>query len=109
MTRKLAGIDRHPRFAIRDWRPRPQHRPGRSGGSRNIHQAVANGVDDQFGRFVNAERVHNIGAMDRHGVGAEGEAVGDGFIGIAFDDQLQDFEFARSQAGIAFAFQGRRA
>jgi hypothetical protein len=35
---------------------------------------------------VNAERVHNIGAMDGYGVGAEREAIGDGFIGIAFDD-----------------------
>jgi hypothetical protein len=35
---------------------------------------------------VNAERVHNVGAMHGYGVGAEGEAVGDGFIGIAFDD-----------------------
>ena len=30
-----------------------------------------NRVDDQFGRLVDAERIHDVGAMDRDGVGAQ--------------------------------------
>src|SRR5712691_3235380 len=36
--------------------------------SRKVHQAVADGVDDELGGFVNPERIHDIGAMDGHRV-----------------------------------------
>ncbi len=76
----------------------PQHRhrvrsnfSGTRGDSRDVHQAVADGVDDQLGGFVNAERVHDIGAMDADGVDAERKLVGDFFVGFAVDDELEDF------------------
>ncbi len=38
--------------------------------SPNVHQPGANGVDYQLGSLVNAERIHNIRAVNRNRVGA---------------------------------------
>src|SRR5450432_3836872 len=72
-----------------------------------IDQAVADGVDDQFGGFVNAESVHDIGAVDGDSVGAETQVDGDFLIGFSRDDMLQNFQLAGSEAGAAFPFQRR--
>jgi len=48
---------------------------------------------------VDAERVHDIGAMDGDGVDAQVELGGDLLVGFAGDNVLEDFEFARGEAG----------
>src|SRR5580692_5156179 len=45
-----------------------------------IDQPIANGVHHQLGGFVNAQRVHDIGAMHGHGVGAETQIDGNFLI-----------------------------
>jgi len=39
--------------------------------SRNVYQTIADGVHHEFGGFVNAQRVHDIGAMYGDSVGTE--------------------------------------
>lgn len=39
--------------------------------SRNAHQPGANRIGHKLGCFVNAEGVHDVGAMNRDGVGTE--------------------------------------
>src|SRR5579859_6456721 len=68
------------------------------GGSRNIYQPVANGVDDELCGLVNAECVHDIGTVDGNGVHAEFELSGDFLVGFAVADKLQNLHFARGQA-----------
>ena len=51
-----------------------------NGDSRNIHQAIADGVNDQLRRFVDSQRIHDIGAMNGDGIGAEIQFIGDGFV-----------------------------
>jgi len=82
---------------------------GRNGGSRQIHQPISNGVDDEFGGFVNAQTIHDVGAMHGNGVRAEIEFRGDFLVGFSSDDMLQDFEFARGETGFTFTFEGFRA
>ena len=60
-------------------------------GSRQIHQSVADGVDHEFGGLVDAQRVHDVGAMDGDGVGAEFERRGDFLVRLPV---------ARSAAGL---------
>src|SRR6185312_5356975 len=79
--------------------------PGMNGDSRNIHQPVADGVHDQLGGLVNAESVHDIGAMHSDGVGAEVELLRDLFVRLAVADELQDFHFTRDQACAAFSLE----
>src|SRR5579883_3512144 len=78
---------------------------GNRGASRKVHQPVANGVDDEFGRFVDSEGVHDIGAVNGNGVDAEIELGGDFLVGFARDDVLEDFEFARREAGVTLALK----
>src|SRR5208337_5146179 len=66
---------------------------------------VADGVDDQFRGFMDAEGVHDVGAMHGDGVDAQVEFGGDFLVGFAGDDVLEYFEFARGEAGVAFALE----
>src|SRR5690348_14435799 len=86
---------------MRRWR----YIPGMNGDSRNIHQPVADGVHDQFGGPVNAESVHDVGAMHGNGVGAEVELLCDLFVRFAVADQLQDFHFTRGEACAALSLE----
>ena len=54
--------------------------PGMNGDSRNIHQPVADGVNDQFGGLMNTESVHDVGAVHGDSVGAEVELLRDLFV-----------------------------
>ena len=54
---------------------------------------------------MDAERVHDVGAMDGDGVDTEIEFGGDFLVGFAGDDVLEDFEFTRREAGIAFTLE----
>ena len=67
------------------------------GASRDAHQTVADGVDHQFRRIVNFQRLHQIRAMHGDGVGAQAEDRGDLLVRFPVHDQLQHFEFARGQ------------
>src|SRR5580700_4812530 len=76
-------------------------------GSPNVHQPGANGVNDQFGGLVNAERVHDVGAMNGYGVGAEVEIGSDFFVRFALDDHRQDLDLSRSERVAPLAFECR--
>src|SRR5882724_2266029 len=100
----------------RPWNPtasrkRMPARPCRTeiaGDSRKIYQAVANGVDNQFGSLVDAQGVHDIGPMNRHGVRAQIEEGGDLLVGLSIHDHLQNFEFARGQMFVALPLERGR-
>ena len=59
-----------------------------------IDQAVADGVDDQLGSFVNADNVHDIGAVNGDRVGTETQVDGNFLVGFSRDDMLQNFQLA---------------
>src|ERR1019366_10092867 len=80
----------------------------RQGFSRKINQPVADRVDDQLGGLVGSQSVHHVGAMYSYGIGAEVERGRNLFIGLAIDDHLQNFEFARSKPGAAAALERGR-
>ena len=71
------------------------------------HQAVGDRVDDQLGGLVDAERVHDVGAVDRHRVDAEIELLGDLAVRKAGADVLQHLELARRQPVTALALERR--
>jgi hypothetical protein len=48
---------------------------------------------------VESEFEHDVGAMSFSGVDADAEEGGDFLVALAFREELQDFEFARSEAG----------
>ena len=77
---------------------RPRRPSEMSAGSRDAHQPVANRVDHQLGGIVDAERLHDIGAMDGDGVRAEAQQDRDVLVRFAVDDELQHFQFARWSA-----------
>ena len=56
---------------------------------------------------MDAERVHDVGAMDRHGVDAQVELLGDLAVREAVADELQDLELARREPVIALALERR--
>ena len=72
-------------------------RRGTSGGSRQVHQAVADGVDDELGGLVDPERVHDVGAVHGDRVDAQLERGGDLAVGLAVADELQHLQLARCQ------------
>src|SRR5579864_731402 len=76
-----------------------------SGGSRNVYQPIANGINHEFGGLVYSQRIHDIGAMHGNGIHAEVKLRGNLFIRFAIADQLQDLDFACCQPRIPFAFQ----
>src|SRR5579864_4057262 len=78
---------------------------GNRGASRKSHQTIFDRVDDQLRGFVKAESVHDVGAMDGNGVDAEAEFGGNFLVGFAGDNVLEDFELARSEAGVALALE----
>src|SRR5438046_6813949 len=86
--------------------PRRPQSPGKRGASRQIHQTISNGVNDELGGLVNAKAVHNVGAMDRDRVDAEIELGGDLLVRFAGDDVLQNLEFTRCECRYALAFEG---
>ena len=65
--------------------PTPDPPPAQemTGGSRDVHQPVADRVDHEFGGLVDAERVHDVGAVHRDGVGAEIEHGRDLLVRLA--------------------------
>src|ERR1700691_1256622 len=75
--------------------------------SRNVYQPRADGVNHKFGSLVNTQRISNIGAMNPNRFGAELENRRNLFVRLAADDQLQHFEFARSQRATAFPSENR--
>ena len=44
---------------------------------------------------MNAECIHDIGAMHGNGVCTQAEVAGDFFVGFAIYDELKDFQFTR--------------
>ena len=79
--------------------------PGKSAGSRQIHQPVSNRVHHEFGSFVNSKTIHDVGAMHGDGIHTELEFRGNFLVGFAGDDVLQNFEFARGERSVALAFE----
>src|SRR6266699_2712355 len=73
--------------------------------SRNVHQPGADGVDHKLGGLVNAERVHNVGAMDRNCIRTQIENCGDFLVRLAIDDHLQYLKFARRETSTALPFE----
>ena len=57
------------RFATQ--RPRLRFRTEKTGDSRQAYQSVADGIHDQFGGFVNSQRIHDVGAMYGNRVDAQ--------------------------------------
>ena len=49
-------------------------------GLRNIHQAIADRVDHEFGRLMDAESFHDIGAVNGYGIHAKLQIVGNFLI-----------------------------
>ena len=94
----------HPAADLK-WLPDPPCRTESGAGSRKIYQAVADRVNHQFGGLVDAQRVHDVGAMYSNSVGAEIKHRGNFLVGFSFDDHLQNFKFARGQMLAAVAFQ----
>jgi hypothetical protein len=67
---------------------RQRARARKIGGSRNIHQAAANGVDHEFGSFVNSEGIHDIGTVNGDSVRAQVSIDRNFFVRLARDDQF---------------------
>ena len=63
-------------------------------GSRQIHQTITNGVNDELRGFVNAECIHNVGAVDRYGIHAEIQARSDFLVRLACNDVLENLQLA---------------
>ena len=84
-------------------------REERNGDSRKIYQPIADCVDDKLSRLVNAQRVHNIGAMHGDSVGAQIQLIRNFLVRFTVHDVLKDFEFAGSEARVTLAFQRRGA
>jgi hypothetical protein len=55
---------------------------------RNTYETVADRVDDEFGCLMDTESLHDVGAVNRHGIGAELQVVGDFLVRLAIHDQL---------------------
>lgn len=47
---------------------------------RNIHQPVANGIDNQLRRLMDAQGIHNIGAMNGNGISTQVKLARDLFV-----------------------------
>ena len=75
-------------------------------GSQRIDQPVLQRVDDELRGLVDAERVHDVGAMHGDGVGAQLELDGDLLVRKAVANQLQDLELARRETTVAFTGSG---
>ena len=69
-------------------------------------QPVLDGVDHELGGLVQAQGVHDVGAMDRDGVHAQVQLCGNRAVREAVADQLQDFELARREPVRAFLRAG---
>src|SRR5256885_6797397 len=106
----MAGaLHRRTRASAARKRKPPQFRtyPGKTNGdSRNIYQPIADGIYHQLRRFVNAERVHDIRAMNRDRIRAETELIRDFLVRFAFYDQLKNFQFASRERGVTLTLQG---
>jgi hypothetical protein len=61
------------------------------------------------GRFLTRELFHHTRAMNFHGAGADVEHAGDGLVGIADDQPLENLALAPGQARQGFARQERRS
>ena len=90
-----------------EWQQARDAQQERSAVHRDVHQTVANGVDDQLGGLVNSERIHDIGAMNRHGVGAEVEVGRQSPCSTCLRRSVSGFRVRAREPGIAFALQGR--
>src|SRR5881392_735678 len=75
--------------------------------SRERDQPVRDGVDDELRRLVQAERIHDVRAVDGDRVDAEIELPGDFAIRQAGANELQHFELAWRQRMCALAFERR--
>lgn len=65
------------------------------------YEAAADGGEDEFGDGVEAEFVHDAGAVGFDGVEGEFEAVGYVLIGVAFGEHLVDLAFAFGEGIVA--------
>src|SRR5689334_20994307 len=88
-------------------KPMPSHRAPQemTAASRNIHQTIANGVNNKLGGFMNAESIHDIGAMHGNCVHAQVYSCSNSLVGFSIHNELQNFQFARRQSVIARAFK----
>src|SRR5581483_1724372 len=88
--------DETPAAERESW-PTPLRWPAAYGASRDAHQPVSYGVNHQLSRVVDAERLHDIGAMHGNGVRAQTQQHRDVFVRFSVHDQLQNFQLARGQ------------
>src|SRR5947208_1283984 len=93
---------RMPREEMMLPRPRRMQKKENRGGSRQIHQTVANRVNNQFCCFVNAERIHDVGAMYGDGIHAEIQVGSNFLVGLPGYDMLENFQLAGRQSAPAF-------
>jgi hypothetical protein len=87
--------------------PEPRGRARTPADSWQIHQPVLNGVNDQFRRLVNTERVHDIRAMNGNRVYAQRELGRNRPIRVSFANQPEHVEFPCAECPVPLAFQGR--
>ena len=73
-------------------------RPNVVEGSQRVDEAVLQRVHDELGGLVDAQRVHDVGAMNGNGVHAEIQLGGDFAVGEPVANQLEHFGLARRQA-----------
>ena len=78
---------------------------GKTCDSRNVHQPRADRVHNKFGGLVDSQRIHNVGTVDSHSIGAEIEGSRNFFVRFSVDDHLQHFQFALRESCSAFTFQ----
>src|SRR5437016_12433968 len=68
-----------------------------TGVSPDAHQSLADRVYHEFRRIVDADGLHDVGAMNGDGVSAQTEHRRDLFVGLSVNDELQHLELACGQ------------
>ena len=59
---------------------------------RYIDQPIADGINHQFRGLVDAESVHDVGTVHRHGIGAQAELSSYFLVRQTANNQLEDLE-----------------
>src|SRR5208282_5984618 len=73
---------------------------GESGRSGGLGQTIADGVSHKFRGFMNTQRLHNSGSMSANGIDAEIQMSGNFSVGLAFDNELENFKFASAKLAV---------
>src|SRR5215470_4698878 len=74
---------------------------------RDVHQPVADGIDHQFGRLMDTQRVHDVGAVDGHRIRTQIQLAGNLLIREPGDNELKHLKLANRQTGLALPLEIR--